>query len=319
MNNLLMLLPIFKAVESSLLSSESLSFVIEGFCTLKSTQIYLEIVKIERDEDEWFASISPSSIEYTEKGFDIHVDQVDNFQTGKYLIRFGAVPSGNPTPCMSLSIQPTDFGVSIFEIRDNDGPAATHDDLVRQYEGIIKNRAKDFVKGFGEQSTPETHNFLAFVFMKNCLLTKQIRLGQYELIPLEGLGCVDIMNLINQFLRNSNLGELGNSEDTLNKAKQGQPTLVAHFPKIIAKNFNSAGQIVESEIDILKNLMSIHRNSYAEIVGCVLINVDEQKMYYRIITPNYRGNLLGGDIAGEFPSAIITQMEKVRENTSLQL
>lgn len=154
---------------------------------------------------------------------------------------------------------------------------------------------------------------------RNTQLTKNIRLGQYELIPLDGLGCFDIVNLINQFLSNSNIALLNSIEDTLNRAKQGQPTIVAHFPNVIAKDVDSAGQIVETEINLLKNLLSIHRNSYAEIVGCVLIDLGIRQMYYRIITPDYRGNLLGGDIAGEFPRTILTQMEKVRTNNSLQL
>lgn len=314
-----MLLPVFKAVESSLPSGESFTFAIEGFCPLKSFHVYLDVAKIEKNEDEWVASISPSSIEYTEKGFNINIDKFDNLEPGRYLIKVGTVPSGKPTPCMSLSILPTDFGVSIFEIRDINEPSRSHDDLADEYEIVIKDRSKDFLKGFGEQSTPETQNYVAFVFVKNCLLTKKMRLGQYELIPLEGLGCIDITNLINQFLRNSNLRALGNLEETLNKAKQGQPIIVAHFPKVVAKDTDSAGKIVESEINILKNLLSIHRNSYAEIVGCVLINVGARQMCYRIITPDYRGNFLGGDIAGEFPRTIITQMEKVRESSSLQL
>lgn len=319
MNNILNLLPIFKAVRSSLQSGESFTFAIEGFCPLRNFSVYLDVAKVEADNDEWVASISPSSIEYTEKGFNLHIDKFKNFEPGRYLIKAGIVPPGKPVPFMSFSKQPTDFGASIFEIRDRNEPESSHDDLFKDYENLLKARTENFLKGFGEQSTPETQNYLALVFVKNCLLTKRMRLGQYELIPLEGLGCIDIANLINQFLHNSNLGVLDNLEETLSKAKQGQPTIVAHFPKVVAKDPDSAGKIVEGEINILKDLLSIHRNSYAEIVGCVLINMGARQMYYRIITPNYRGNLLGGDIAGEFPRTIIKQMEKVRENSSLQL
>ncbi|MDP8288937.1 MAG: hypothetical protein RAP03_19865, partial [Candidatus Electryonea clarkiae] len=255
MNNLLLLLPVFRAVESSLSSGESFTFAIEGFCPLKSHHVYLDIAKTERNEDECVASISPTSIEYTEKGFNIHISKFDSLEPGRYLVKAGAVPPGEPTPCMGLSVLPTDFGVSVFEIRDISAPSRSHVDLVNEYEETMKNRSKTFLKGFGENSSPETQHYRAFVFVKNCLLTKQMRLGQYEVIPLEGLGCTDITNLINQFLRNSNLGALGGLQETLNKAKQGQPTIVAHFPKVIAKNADSAGRIVEGEINLLNNLL----------------------------------------------------------------
>ena len=195
MNNFLKLLPVFKAVRSSLPSGESFTFAIEGFCPLKNFSVYLDIVKIEVDNDEWDANISPSSIEYTEKGFNLHIDKFKNLKPGRYLIKAGIVPPGKPVPCMSLSKLPTDFGVSIFEIRNSNEPEISHDDLLKDYEKLIKARTKNFLKGFGEASTHETQNYLALVFVKNCLLTKRMRLGQYELIPFEGLACIDITNL----------------------------------------------------------------------------------------------------------------------------
>lgn len=319
MNNFLKLLPVFKAVNSSLTSNESINFVVEGFSPLKDVNVYLDIAKIEESEDEWVASITPSSITYSEKGFNFLIDKLETFKTGQYLVKAGLARTGDPTPCMCFSKLPSDFGVSIFEIRENTQPTKSHDQLVDYYEKVFSERHQNFLKTFGEESSADTQSYLAFVFVKNCLLTKAMRLGQYEFIPFEGLTCTDITSLINSFLSKSNLGTLGNIEDTLRKAQQGQPTFVAHFPKVIAKNADSAGKIVESEINILNNLLSIHRNSYAEIVGCVLLNVSARQMYHRIVIPDYRGNLLGGDIAGEFPRAIITQMEKVRKNRSLQL
>ncbi len=148
--------------------------------------------------------------------------------------------------------------------------------------------------------------------MKDILITSRIRLSRYELIPSDGLSCIDELQVMQGFLEKIGQPPLGNTEGNLERAKQGQPTVVVHFPKVMADSIEHAGMVVEEESDLLVALLSMQRRGAGEIFASLIFDVQQQKPFYRIHTPHYGGNLLGGWLSGEDPRTIVNRMESLR-------
>lgn len=215
----------------------------------------------------------------------------------------------------------TKFDRCFFEIRVS-SKEHTPQELVEIYNNIIKGREEKFISGFGEKANrlgQICKEYRSLVFIKDCLITRRMIIGQYEIFPFEGLACNDELGLVQDFLIGNGIPPLDNTDETLLRAKQGQPTAIVHFPKVFASSVEEAGCIVENEIRILCDLLSIYRTSYASIFSIIIIDIPTGAISFKILTPSYTGNLIGGSIAGEVPKEIRDRMVKVRQNKSLQL
>ncbi|MFH0985927.1 MAG: hypothetical protein V1882_10405 [Candidatus Omnitrophota bacterium] len=163
-------------------------------------------------------------------------------------------------------------------------------------------------------------NILGLVFVKNCLITAPYIFPQYELYPLEGLEWNDELNLIHNFLVLNQLGPLTNREIILQQTKAGQPVFVVCFKKLHVESEDEADQLMKSEVEKLNSTLSLFRGGYPQIIASVIKNLDTQEIKYKpYLLPSYRGNLLGGGLAGEDVASMMVVLEKIKINPSLDL
>ncbi len=180
------------------------------------------------------------------------------------------------------------------------------------------NTQEDILKGFGEPAE-NGHQFRCFIFIRDCLLTVKSRIGRFELIPFEGIEWRDEIGLIQNFMMIAGTSPLQSFDDCLAQAKAGQPTIVMHFPVVNAETPQMAMDIVAIEANLLCDLLSVNRGSNASILGIVCNGRNNTGSDYRMHTPSYEGNLIGGFISGEDPGDIKHCMKRMREEPRIQL
>jgi hypothetical protein len=173
-------------------------------------------------------------------------------------------------------------------------PSRSADQLLTEFQRVIHSREAEFLRGVGDG--PE--GFMVLVFVKEMLITQTMRLGQYELLPFNALSCHDELALFQRFLREAELPLLPSFDETIRDAETGQPTLVVHFPLIRADNATLAGTLAERETDLLTSLLALYRGGAGAIWGVYVLNRRTVEIHYRINTPHYGGNLLGGMFSG---------------------
>jgi hypothetical protein len=226
-----------------------------------------------------------------------------------------------PTPAADPrepGAQRTSLEDVLFEIADPGGAARTTEQLRVEYHRIVAAREADFLAGIGDKATGALV-FEGLLFVKNCGMQTRMRLGPLQLIPVGGLGGQDEITLISEFLVRNGQAPITNVEESIQRAKLGQPSFVAHFPRVFAGSVDHAGEIVKREGVLLCDVLALHRHSYGVVFGGVLHQRDTGAVHFWIDTPTYSGNLIGGALAGEFPRAIRDHLDKARANPRLAL
>lgn len=312
---------------TSIEQGDSISFIVEDpiHSTHTYAQPYLSIVHGDYDD---FQILASSKIEEVNGETIFRCPFVSNLEPGLYIlpqIRFAnsVLSEAKSTDCIvnegGLFASFIDYGNVVFEIRAKGATARTAEELLCEYQAILRERDVEFNKGFGKiECADKTNNYVVFVFVKNCLLTSQMRVGQYELIPIGGLSCVDTLQLMNMFLSQTRIKPLLNADELVESAKNGQPSFAAFFPNVVATTQEDAFEIAENEIELLCSVMSLHRSSYASIISSVVMRIDTSECYYKIFTPSYRGNKCQVSVPEEY-RLIRNRLNTARTNEKFQL
>lgn len=313
--------------EYSIEQGDCISFFLENFDLNDRTyaQPYISLVNSDYDD---LKIICSCKIENIDGRYVFEFTHTCGLEAGLYvisLIRFTYSEkneSGNSENIIdegSFFASSEEYGTIFFEIREKNVPAKKDTDLLEEYRNILKNRDEDFYKGFGNIScSGEKQIYTAVVLVKNCLLTSRMRVGQYELIPVGGLGCMDTIQLMNQCLAHTTIQPLFNIDEVVEIAKSGQPSFVVFFPKVMAASLEEAFQLVELEVNILCNVMALHRSSYANIISSALMHMESSECYHKVYTPSYRGNKCEVSVPEEY-RMIRNRMIKARSDERLQL
>jgi hypothetical protein len=164
-----------------------------------------------------------------------------------------------------------------------------------------------------------SNDYRVLVFLKNCLLRSVLECGDFEIVPFDGLGCTDELNLMQAFLTRFQPGSLNETDNVIEQAKRGQPTVVVHFRRLAAPSAERCFNLAEHQAELLSCLLAIQRHSYGSVVGTIIQDLTTGGSRWRIRVPNYTGNLLGGILAGENAETLSKRFEKVQRNDSLQL
>jgi hypothetical protein len=157
------------------------------------------------------------------------------------------------------------------------------------------------------------------VFLKNCLLRSVLECGDFEIVPFDGLGCVDELSLMQAFLTRFQPGSLNETDGVIEQAKRGQPTVVMHFRRLAAPSAEACFNLADQQAELLSCLLAIQRHSYESVVGTIIQDLTTGASRWRIRVPNYTGNLFGGILAGESAETLSKRFATVQHNDSLQL
>lgn len=218
-----------------------------------------------------------------------------------------------------IVFDPGHFGVCLVGIGEESSVRRTTEELMEDYRAILRYREADFLRGFGRSpDESDVHDYHALVFVKDCLLTCRMRLGQYEIIPFQGLGNADEVSLVKQFLANTEIGPI-EVPALSGGGTVGEPVVVVHFPRLFALSVEEAGGRAEEEVRLLSNVLSIQRNSYGAVFATVIRDRSDGVAYHHFVHPHYSGNLAGGFISGEDSEVIKSRVAHASTDPRLRL
>ena len=305
-----------KAFKNCIEEMKPIKFILEGVELKGEFNFSLNLSKIEEDYTE-FAFGQGISVKTSGKHHEIILTPTKDLKHGMYIVGNISISQlgKNSFPKEIMNLTPADFGECLIKIVKSTDKPQTEEELQKEYQEILQKRDIDFTKGIGNGANA----FTGCIFVKNCKITQVMRLGRYEIFPWNGLSCNDELAVIRDFLSKNNINSLGNSEKTLKNCENGQPVFIAHFPLIKADTVESAGELMENEVRMLNNLLAVLRDGYPSIFGELLIDRKSSKWVYKIITPTYTGNLMGGFISGEDPRLIKKNMQDIKNDRRLQL
>lgn len=303
----------------SIIEKGELDLVIKGLSTSQYSQLSINFGIIAKDDTKFILGVG-APFEKVGEEIIFKCPQTSQLSAGLYTVLNIFLSSGEPEKVDGLCLSRVNYGEVLFEVRTPDVPARTMEQLSEEYHKVLVQRDEEFLSGFGLRSDVENViQYQVFLFIKDCMITRHMRLGRYEIYPFSGLACNDELALMQDFLERVGASPLTNVGPVLDRALQGQPTVVVHFPIVFATSVPEAGSMVESEVQILCDVLSIFRGSYATIFGSVIIEKHSGALYFKLITPHYSGNLLGGAISGEDPATIIARVNRARNDTQSQL
>jgi hypothetical protein len=212
-----------------------------------------------------------------------------------------------------------DLGLCLLEVRDAGIEARSLEQLAVAHQAILEARRSDFQKGFGGvPGAAGTEEYRVLVFIKDCLLTRRMIVGQYEIGPAGGLTTSDEVALINGFLVAHKIPPLPTRAP--DSPERGEPVIFVHFPRVIANSVAAAiNEVVEPEMRLLCSVLSLGRKSYPSVIGGVVLDQPRGQMYDWMHTPQYRGNVMGGWLTGEEATLIRERLDKARSSPKLQL
>lgn len=118
---------------------------------------------------------------------------------GLYLLAKFALQEPSSMEPTQSQVVPLGDSPILFNVVACDDHEQTASELLAEYEAILVKREADFHRGFGcEPTAPGAREYIALVFVRDCLLTNRLRLGQYQAIPFEGSALTIKFNLFNQ-------------------------------------------------------------------------------------------------------------------------
>ncbi len=261
------------------------------------------IAAIEHDEDAWVLTCN-TAIVHEQTRAHLSIPTQELAAPGLYRITsIVLMPSdaADPREAGSESLAPRDL---LFEvIRTGGEKARSSEELLQHYRQVGQQRQADLLSGIGDKAAGSLE-YEALVFVKNCLLRTRMRIGPCQLIPFGGLGCLDEITLMNEFLAKNGAPPIADPQEALGLGPFGEPCVVVHFPRVLAASTERAGQIVQDEVALLCDVLGLHRQSYGSPFGGVLVRRDTGERFRWIHTPLYRGNVVTGFLAGEVPRVI---------------
>jgi hypothetical protein len=269
------------------------------------------------DEDEWVMSTGGAVVLDGATGtIRLETTQLPLLDGRLYRVSEITVTPGDasePDQAGTEKVRPTEL---LFEVLDPGQASRSAEELRTHYQALLKAREAEFLGGIGEEA-PGSIEFRALIFLKNCLMSTRMRLGRYELIPFRGLGSVDELGAISDFLVQRGQPPLTDIAELSESTQRGQPCAVVHVPRVFAQSLEHACELLRREMVLLCDVLSLHRMSYGAPFGGVLFGNGRRSHW--IDAPNYMGNWIGGLFAGEFPRAIKTHVEKARSEPRIAL
>jgi hypothetical protein len=98
-----------------------------------------------------------------------------------------------------------------------------------------------------------------------------------------------------------------------------RPCAVFHFPIVRAESAEGAAELVRTEVAALVDALALLRGSSGELIGGVVVDLEGGPGLVWTHGSQYRGNLIGGFLAGEDPRLIRHYAMRVRSDSQVAL
>lgn len=212
------------------------------------------------------------------------------------------------------------LGASFFEVAPLTSVDRGPDEVLAALTAVAAHRLEDLKRGFrvGEELDTD-RDYEVYVFAKNCVLSRPMRLSGYTLQRVAGLGCADEIRAYEGFFAEKGLPLVGNADAAMTDASANQPAFVACFPRVYAATIDQAMRAADEEVDRLCGVLALHRAAAASKFATVGRDPRTGQTRYGVHTPRFLGNYATGEIAGESPEVIRQNVDAVRESQRLQM
>ena len=212
------------------------------------------------------------------------------------------------------------LGACFFEVTSSMVPTRSRDDVAAAIGAVAAHRTEELLRGFraGEERSDDG-DFQVYVFAKNCVLSRTMRLGAYTIEPIGGLGCGDEVQAYEAYFAAKGLAPVGSAGAAMADASANQPSFVAAFPHVHAPTIDQAMRDADEEVDRLCGVLALHRAAAASKFATVGRDPRTGQTRYGVHTPRFLGNYATGELCGESPELVKRHLEAVRGNQRLQL
>lgn len=212
------------------------------------------------------------------------------------------------------------FSSLFFAVTEGHGDGNNPRDPADIATDILEERERVLAHPLGDAFQRDAEQYEVFCFVRNLLLTRQMRLRGVEVYPIvRGDSETSILSVVNEVL-----GLFGNNAPIRESEwapilEQRHPLALIRFPRVYATTYEEAGAVVDSYQDLLIDLFAVHRGASGEAVANIIVRLRDGGKAWRPAAAPYRGNLIGGWLSGEDPTSIIHQVRAIEGDSLLQL
>lgn len=187
-------------------------------------------------------------------------------------------------------------------------------EVEENHKTVLSDRVARAEKGLG--SGANTFQFIYFLI--DCKVTVPLDLYDFILKPFDKIGISDLAAVMSRFLSEQNVQiQIFEIEKMLLNHHHIPITLLI-LPKVLANSEKEAILLADTEAKLLSDVVSINRHGYGEIIGTIAIKQNGE-LLLRGRPKIYRGNLMGGDISGEYKTGLFSVIDRVRAKPKVQL
>ncbi|MCQ1954476.1 hypothetical protein [Arthrobacter sp. zg-Y238] len=196
-------------------------------------------------------------------------------------------------------------------------------EVVARYADIQKSQYERYGVPLGDPTVPGSSHYRIACIVQGLLLTTQMRLPGIRVFGIEARPSgADAEQLVN-----SAIAQLGWSAQPLQPGwaeafGRHQPVSVFAFENVFAESIELAMQICTEARDNLLSILSVNRGASGRpVVTCVEQLQDGETIAskFRFEQSTYRGNLIGGILAGENQSQLVLQQTALNHDPLLKL
>lgn len=283
------------------------------------TSAYLWIYRIDDDQDTPVMGLGAAASAATDsRGFSCKLTR--DLIPGLYRIAsFEVGVPSNENPASRLALTQQQLALCIFEVRDALASPRSGSEIRRRHREILELRNRSFLAGLGRDPQLGTWcEYLVLFFVKDCLVTQPLRLGQYEVIPLGSLPRAGEVEMVLQFLGKFGLAKEV-AEASFPRREGNEPVAVFHFPRVLAASQQEAFNVVRQEVEDCLRALCLLRSSYGATFACYIMERLSGRYSLDLVPKTYAGNIMGGLLSGEDPRRIVATVAKVRRSDALRL
>jgi hypothetical protein len=158
-----------------------------------------------------------------------------------------------------------------------------------------------------------TTAFECFVFAVGVRLTRRIRFEHWAVVPAAGLPS-SVHEWVTEFFRTAMSGhgafEFNPALDR--QIRDANPGCVACFPRVVALDEKVALDYATREFQRILETLALVRGGFGKVVCAAIGRCGRDDIRLHVAADQYRGNLIGGALAGEDPHQIVQAANRLR-------
>lgn len=230
----------------------------------------------------------------------------------------------------------TDFPRVFFRVKETpDEPLLTSEQATQGALEVERAREEMYAKPLGDPQIPGSEEFRIVMFIERLLLTHPLRVPGIQMTllieswqPVQksfGFGASDELEVINKVLRDWHWTSPQQTVDPYSwreSNSSNRPVVLMHVPRIFATSTSRALWLAHNRRDRLLELLAFRRNALGVPFATVIQQLDRTTGQYTDLrvypeVEQYKGNLMGGFLAGEDQSVLMADYKAMRSEPFL--